>query len=140
MPASSSFFERLAEGVAASSLRTKSAQAAAERAAAIKRHLEILLNTRQGASASTPDYGLADFNDATTATADMVMTLLENVRSTIQRYEPRVVIESVDYRPDFHNPLTLNFSISGYIKAHDRHEKLEIDMIMNGMTRYCKVS
>ena len=93
-PASGSFFERLEEGAATPSLRTKKRQAAVDRAAAIKRHLETLLNARQGASASTPDYGLADFNDATVATADMVMTLLENVRSTIERYEPRVVVEN----------------------------------------------
>ncbi|WP_241086184.1 type VI secretion system baseplate subunit TssE [Candidatus Vondammii sp. HM_W22] len=97
--------------------------AAAEKAAAIKRHLEIILNARQGGASSSPEFGLADFNGAAVGASDMILAMVENISNTIRDYEPRVTIESVVYKPRAEFPLELNFSISGYIKAGDYQEK-----------------
>ncbi len=113
--------------------------AAAEKAAAIKRHLEIILNARQGGASSSPEFGLADFNGAAVGASDMILAMVENISNTIRDYEPRVIIESVVYKPRAEFPLELNFSISGYIKAGDYQEKIEIDMAMNGLNRHCTI-
>ena len=106
---------------------------------AIKQQLELLLNSRKGASASTPDFGLADFNDASTSSTDMVSAIVEDIRSTIARYEPRVVVEHISCEPNQDMPLTFDFRIIGHILAGNVDEKVEIDMVLNGLNRHYTV-
>lgn len=133
-----SLFERL-EDAPIIRRRTNRQAAATEQAAMIKRQLAILLNARKGASASTADYGLTDFNDASISTADMVLSIMDDIKATINRYEPRVIVETVtcDNDPDF--PMELTFHIKGYLKATDTQDKLEIDLVMSGLDRHNKV-
>lgn len=108
----------------------------AERVASIKQQLEFLLNSRKGASASTPDFGLTDFNDASTSSSDMVSTIVEDIRCTIARYEPRIVVEHINCEANRDLPLAFDFRITGYIPAEDIDEKIEIDMVLNGLNRH----
>lgn len=108
----------------------------AKRVASIKQQLELLLNARKGASASTPDFGLADFNDASTSSSDMVSTIVEDISSTIARYEPRVVVEHISCEPNRDMPLTFDFRIIGHIPAGGVDEKIEIDMVLNGLNHH----
>jgi len=137
MPAGS-LFERL-EDTSDLRRRTHRQATTAEQTAMIKRQLEILLNARKGASASTADYGLTDFNDAAVSTADMMMSIIDDIKAAIARYEPRIRVETVtcDNDPDF--PMELTFHIKGYLKATDTQDKLEIDLVMSGLDRHNKV-
>jgi type VI secretion system protein len=110
-----------------------------QRIMAIKQQLELLLNSRKGASASTPDFGLTDFNDASISSSDMVSTIVEDIRCTIARYEPRVVIEHIACSPNQDMPLAFDFRITGHILAGDRDEQVEIDMVLNGLNRHYTV-
>ena len=133
-----SLFERL-EDVPVIRRRTKRKADATKQAAMIKRQLEILLNARKGASASTAGYGLTDFNDASVTTADMTLSIMDDIKDAITRYEPRVVVDTVtcDNDPDF--PMELTFHIKGYLKAEDTQDKLDIDLVMSGFDRRNKV-
>lgn len=111
----------------------------AERVMAIKRQLEVLLNARKGASASTPDFGLADFNDASVGSSDMIGAIVQDVWDAIERYEPRIVIEKIDCEPDEDMPLAFDFRIVGHILAEDKEEQVEIDMVLNGFTDHYTV-
>ncbi|MEM6405600.1 MAG: type VI secretion system baseplate subunit TssE [Pseudomonadota bacterium] len=136
--AAGSFFERL-EPPPAERQRTRKQPDTAEQVAMIKRQLDILLNARQGASASTPDYGLTDFNDAAVSTADMTLKIMDDIKQTIRRYEPRVSIETVTCERDPDYPMELTFRIIGYLNADTAQEKMEIDLVMSGLDRYNKI-
>ena len=85
----SGFFNRLVTDPSVT--RTPSRQEnAAEKIAAIKRHLETLLNARQGCSQSSPELGLHDFNGHATSSGDLLKQVSADIRRTIQRFEPRV--------------------------------------------------
>jgi type VI secretion system protein len=133
-----SLFERL-EDTPVVRRRLNPKTATTEQAEMIKRHLAILLNARKGASASTAEYGLTDFNDASVSTADMILGIVTDIEDTIKRYEPRIEIETVtcDNDPDY--PMELTFHIKGYLKATDTQDKLEIDMVMSGLDRHNKI-
>jgi type VI secretion system protein len=107
----------------------------AEQVTAIKQQIRILLNSRKGSSASTPEFGLADFNDAAIGSSDMVSTIVEDVRHAIARYEPRLVVEHIQCAPNQDLPLVLDFHITGHILAEDAAQKVEIDMVLNGFDR-----
>ncbi len=136
--AAGSFFERL-EPAPAERQRTRKQPDTAKQVAMIKRQLDILLNARQGASASTPDYGLTDFNDAAVSTADMTLKIIDDIKQTIRRYEPRVSVDTVicERNPDY--PMELTFRIIGYLSADTAQERLEIDLVMSGLDRYNKI-
>lgn len=133
-----SLFERL-ETTSNTRRRTKRQATVAEQTAVIKRQLEILLNARKGASASTAGYGLTDFNDASVSTADMTLSIIDDIKDAITRYEPRVVVNTVtcDNDPDY--PMELTFHIKGYLTAANTQDKLDIDLVMSGFDRRNKI-
>lgn len=110
-----------------------------ERVTAIKQQLEVLLNSRKGSSASTPDFGLADFNDATVSASDMVSAIVHDVRDAIERYEPRIVPEEIHCVPNEDMPMAFDFRITGYILAENKEEQVEIDMVLNGFNDHYTV-
>lgn len=128
-------FGRLKETSGQLRRKPRGEQKTAEQVAAIKQQLELLLNSRKGASASTPDFGLTDFNDAATSSSDMVSVIVNDVRSAIEHYEPRVLIEHIQCGPNPDLPMVFDFRITGHIAAGDATEKVEIDMLLNGFDR-----
>lgn len=76
----------------------------------ITEHLRSLLNTRQGESATTPDFGVIDMNDLLHAFPDAVQILQRSIRQTILQYEPRLKNVSIRHVPT-DEPLVLNFEI-----------------------------
>ncbi|MDU0887775.1 MAG: type VI secretion system baseplate subunit TssE, partial [Haemophilus parainfluenzae] len=58
----------------------------------IKRNIELVLNSKEGCTLCAPDFGLRDFNDATATTKSLSQTVVANIRSRLERYEPRVRI------------------------------------------------
>ncbi|WP_053060337.1 type VI secretion system baseplate subunit TssE [Burkholderia contaminans] len=93
-----SLFERLDPELAPRRLRT-SQDLAAERIQAIKRHLEWVLNARQGCSSSSPELGLPDFNDVAVDSADLRHRLGEHIHAVVSEFEPRVTVTRVRPAP-----------------------------------------
>ena len=103
----------------------------------IKRHLERLLNARQGGALSSPDYGLPDFNDAVAGTTDLLTRLATSVRTAIARYEPRVSVRNVRLLPDAETSMELHFRVDCAMPVEHREQVVEIDLVMNrDDTRY----
>ncbi|WP_236718725.1 type VI secretion system baseplate subunit TssE [Pseudomonas synxantha] len=83
-----SLFERLEPD--APRYRPDSAdEQARQRVEAIKRHLEQVLNSRQGCSQSNPELGLRDFNGVTQASSDLVVAISTDIRRSVEAFEPR---------------------------------------------------
>lgn len=133
-----SFFERLDPDLPVVRSVDDSNQLAAV-VGAIKRHLEWLLNSRQGNSQSAPELGLSDFNDATGGSTDFTLKIARNIKETIQRYEPRVIVQDVEYSPNPDNPLELTFKVVGQIPLKQNNKEVLIELILNGHTKHYDV-
>jgi type VI secretion system protein len=80
----------------------------------ITANLRALLNTRQGNSATAPDFGILDFNDVVHDFPNGIQTLAKSIRATVLQYEPRLKNVAVRHLPD-ENLLTLRFEIAGQV-------------------------
>ena len=106
---------------------------------AIKRHLEWLLNSRQGSCQSAPELGLADFNDATGGSTDFTLKIASNIKETIQRYEPRVIVQDVEYSPNHDNPLELTFKVIGHLPLRQHNRDVLIELVLNGHNKHYEI-
>jgi len=79
----------------------------------IVRHLERILNTRQGSVQIADDYGIPDFTDTSSGFSDTVRDLERTIRNTIQKYEPRLKSVRVKVVPQEETTLTVSFQIVG---------------------------
>ena len=131
-----SLFERLDPTCPEISLRAQSD--ISERVRAIKRQLEALLNARRGGSASSPEFGLPDFNDSAVGSADLMLRITRGIREAIEANEPRVRVKEIRLLPGA-GTLDLTFRIDCTMVAGSCAEVLEVDLIMNGHNRHYRV-
>ncbi|MAL32074.1 type VI secretion system baseplate subunit TssE [Marinobacter lutaoensis] len=102
----------------------------------IKRHLVRLLNAHPGNSASAPDLGLLDFNDATLGTHDLKLQIRGAIRRCIETFEPRVRrVEVVDL-PQGPDPLQLRFQVTVYLNVADGDDRTTIDLVLDDKRYY----
>jgi type VI secretion system protein len=73
-------------------------------------HLRVMLNTRQGESATVPDFGLVDFADVCHNMPEAIGAIQQSIRATILKYEPRLKNVSVRFVPS-ENPLVVRFEV-----------------------------
>ncbi|MBC3423456.1 MULTISPECIES: type VI secretion system baseplate subunit TssE [unclassified Pseudomonas] len=134
----SGFFDRLT--VDQSVCREPSRQEnASQKFAAIKRHLETLLNARQGCSQSSPELGLRDFNGHDASSGDLLQQVSADIRRTILRFEPRVHVRSLKAVPDCHAPLELHFRLDCHVQVNNHTEQLQLELLVNGHNRHTRV-
>jgi type VI secretion system protein len=79
--------------------------------ASITQHLRVLLNTRKGESASTPAFGILDFNDIIHTYPSAITRMQQSIRNAIQEFEPRLKGVVVMHVPDEKEPTALRFDI-----------------------------
>jgi type VI secretion system protein len=134
----SSFFDRLVANQFAN--REPSGQeSACNKFAAIKRHLETLLNARQGCSQSSPELGLRDFNGHDVSSGDLLQQVSADIRSTLQRFEPRIQVRALKAVPDCHAPLELHFRLDCHVQVNNHNEQLQLELLVNSHNRYTRV-
>ncbi|AIZ32423.1 type VI secretion system baseplate subunit TssE [Pseudomonas parafulva] len=134
----SGFFDRLTANQ--SVCREPSRQEnASQKFAAIKRHLEILLNARQGCSQSSPELGLRDFNGHDASSGDLLQQVSADIRRTILRFEPRVHVHALKAMPDCHASLELHFRLDCHIQVNNHSEQLQLDLLVNGHNHHTRV-
>ncbi|WP_256831561.1 type VI secretion system baseplate subunit TssE [Pseudomonas sp. Pse1] len=133
-----SLFERLEHD--APRYRPGSAdEQARQRVEAIKRHLEQVLNSRQGCSQSSPELGLRDFNGVTQASSDLVVAISADIRRSVEAFEPRITVTGVRYQPDPDLPLELNFRLDCQVRVNHKEEQVQIEVAMHGRDGYTRV-
>ncbi|MFJ4445554.1 type VI secretion system baseplate subunit TssE [Pseudomonas sp. NPDC089422] len=134
----SGLFERLTAERQNSRTPSRREQAA-QKFVVIKRHLETLLNARQGCSRSSPELGLRDFNGYDLSTGDRVRQVSDDIRQTLQRYEPRIQIHGMKAVPDACAPLELHLRLDCLVQVNDHPELLQVELLVNGLSRYTRV-
>ncbi|MCM8910763.1 type VI secretion system baseplate subunit TssE [Pseudomonas inefficax] len=134
----SGFFDRLVADQLASRVPSRQ-ENAIQKFAAIKRHLETLLNARQGCSQSSPELGLSDFNGHDASSGDLLKQVSADIRRTIQRFEPRVHVRALKAVPDCNAPLELHFRLDCHVQVNNHTEQLQLELLVNGHNRHTRV-
>ncbi|GGW65042.1 type VI secretion protein [Vreelandella venusta] len=131
----SRLFERLA---APRQLESRSDEGTLEDVVeSIKRHLVDLLNSHPGNSASVPELGLLDFNDATIGVLDLELNIKQAIRHCIERYEPRVKRVDVESLPNSGDPLQLRFQVHATVLLGKGSTHTTIDLLLNNKRYQC---
>ncbi len=131
----SRLFERLA---APRQLESRSDEGTLEDVVeSIKRHLVDLLNSHPGNSASVPELGLLDFNDATIGVLDLELNIQQAIRHCIERYEPRVKRVDVESLPNSGDPLQLRFQVHATVLLGKGSTHTTIDLLLNNKRYQC---
>ena len=77
-------------------------------------HLTKLLNTRQGSTIISPDFGVPDLAAMTTSpSAENVARIESILASVVERFEPRLTGVKVAFSPSDDDPLKMSFSLQG---------------------------
>ncbi len=94
---------------------------AEDQASAVIRHLQQMLATRQGSSATCPDYGVPDVTDLVHDITEAVAVVQRGVKASILAYEPRLKNAQVRHvRNEAAGAMpTMQFEISGHIVLAD---------------------
>lgn len=134
----SGFFDRLVADQLANRKPSRQ-ENVAQKFAAIKRHLETLLNARQGCSQSSPELGLRDFNGHDASRGELLQQVSADIRRTIQCFEPRVQVRSLKAVPDCQAPLELHFRLDCHVQVNNHTEQLQLELLVNGHNRHTRV-
>ena len=105
----------------------------------IKRNIELVLNSKEGCTLCAHDFGLKDFNDATATTKSLSQTIVANIRSSLERYEPRVRITRIEYIHDAYDVLQLNFRITCVVLLKQKNELTELNIILDSSNKKFRV-
>ncbi|BDM22947.1 type VI secretion system baseplate subunit TssE [Pseudomonas sp. LRP2-20] len=134
----SGFFDGLVTNQFASRVPSRQ-ENATQKFAAIKLHLETLLNARLGCSQSSPELGLRDFNGHDVSSGDLLKQVCADIRRTLQRFEPRVHVRTLKAVPDCHAPLELHFRLDCLVRVNNHMEQLQLELLVNGHNRHTRV-
>ena len=85
-----------------------------ELADSVMRHLQKLLNTRQGHVPTRPDYGMPDFTDCAESLPEILDKVRRAIKNSIEAFEPRLRRVRITHLPS-DNSLLLHFGISGQL-------------------------
>lgn len=77
----------------------------------VLRHLQRILNTKQGNVLIAEDYGVPDFSDFINMLPRSIGELERSIRMAIQKYEPRLTAVRVSFVPQEEDRLSLRFQI-----------------------------
>lgn len=96
-------------------------------AQSVLRHLERMLNVRQGSVVTLPDYGVPDVNDLATQFPDALSAIRRVIKQSIEQYEPRLSRISVQYVPNEDDPLDVRFKIVARLVVDDTDEPITFE-------------
>jgi type VI secretion system protein len=96
----------------------------------IMRHLQRILNTKQGNVPIAPDFGLPDLTDLHQNHLDSLRWFERAIRQTIQKYEPRLKAIRVRFVPNEADPLSLSFQIVGKLVTEGHQDPVRFESVV----------
>lgn len=113
--------ERLLErlGVIEREPRRRETQDVNRQVVSILRHLERILNTRQGNVPIADDFGMPDYTNIKMFGSESAREIEGTIRHIVTKYEPRLMRARVSFTPQEDDVLALRFSISARLAADE---------------------
>jgi type VI secretion system protein len=100
--------------------------------ASVIRHLQQLLNTRQGSAEIAADYGIPDFAQLLQGGPDAPSDVEVVLRDIVEKYEPRLAGVRVRYTAHDDNRLTHRFDVQARLRSDERPVYLETLVDLDG--------
>jgi type VI secretion system protein len=85
--------------------------------ASILEHLGKMLNTRRGNVPVAPDYGIPDLADMVHSFPDAIRIMEQAIRTTIEKYEPRLSNVRVRYSGSEDDVFSLHYEVTAVLAA-----------------------
>jgi type VI secretion system protein len=95
------------------------------------RHLQKILNTRQGNVPIAEDYGVPDFTDFLHSYPESLREIEKAIRQTIQKYEPRLRAVRVHFIPQDDDVLSLRFQIMARLAIDEGKTPVFIETLVD---------
>jgi type VI secretion system protein len=96
----------------------------------VLRHLQRILNTKQGNVPIADDYGIPDFTNFAGSFPDSVREIEKALRGAIQKYEPRLGAVRVTFIPQEEDRLSLRFQIIAKLSQESKTQ-VYIETVVN---------
>ncbi len=93
----------------------------------VTRHIQRILNTRQGSALIDPEFGIPDFSNLPGDFASPeTEALAETIQKAVEKYEPRLQDVAVNFEGTVTNALSISFHLSGTIF----HKKKKVPIVL----------
>ncbi len=95
-------------------------------------NLRRLLNSRHGVATTLPDYGIPDLCDVVHSFPEATGAMRKAIKTTIEKYEPR--LRKVSVKPVEHpdDPLALHFEITAELVTEEEKASVWIETRIDG--------
>jgi type VI secretion system protein len=90
----------------------------------VRRHLARLLNSRHGMSEAAPDYGLPTLSELMAGRDESMPIVQEAIRSTIEKYEPRLRRVRVTHQAEEGARQTLAFRVDAVLVSQSGEHRV----------------
>ena len=100
--------------------------------ASVLKHLQRILNTRQGSVVIAEDFGLPDITNFPSAySADTLRDLEQAIRQVIMKYEPRLTGLRVGFAPSEENDFLLRFQIPAKVTVDEEESPVIFETVVD---------
>jgi type VI secretion system protein len=93
--------------------------------------LQHLFNTRTGHASAQPDLGMPSPSDITGASPNAVALVLKNLRSCIEKYEPRLRDVEISHVEGVEEVLTLRFQVTARLETAPDGSSISFDTVVD---------
>ncbi len=100
--------------------------------ASVLNHLNSLLNTRQGSAMIAVDLGMPDFTNMVRSFDDMTCdTLAADIKSVLEKYEPRLTDVRIEVLPRDDKVLKMKFKVEGKLRLSRGNMEISFETIVD---------
>jgi type VI secretion system protein len=124
MPREGSILERIADQRPESTRTTRPSESRI--IASIQEHLERMLNTRRGNVPVAPDYGIPDMADLVHSFPEAIHSMEQAIRTTVEKYEPRLCNVRVKYTGSEDDVFSLHFDLTAMLAPSSSGKRVSI--------------
>ena len=101
-------------------------------AESVMRNLRRLLNSRHGVSPIAADYGIPDLSDVVHDFPDAIAGMRKAIKTTIEKYEPRLRRVNIKHVASPDDPLALRFEITGELVTEEERASVWFETRIDG--------
>jgi len=97
----------------------------------VLRNLQHILNTRLGDAPAQPDLGMPSPSEITQASPDAINLVMRNLRTCIEKYEPRLASIDIAHVEAGDEILTLRFQVTARLIVSKDGTTISFDTVVN---------
>jgi type VI secretion system protein len=97
----------------------------------VLRNLQHILNSRLGDAPAQPDLGMPSPSEITHASPDAINLIMRNLRSCIEKYEPRLIDIEIAHVEAGDEILTLRFQVTARLVVSKDGATISFDTVVN---------